>query len=251
MMGQIRAEARKILTVRSTYFIIGLCLLITIFSAFYVEGYRSGGLVSNPNKLVSQVTSAAVTLSLLLSFIGILLVTHEYRYGTIMYTLTSTRNRLQVLGAKIIVVSLLSLLLTGFFCSIAPLLTFIGIELRGAELVSQNMPSWDLVWRVLFYGWGYAMLGLLLATLIRNQVGTFAFLFIFPATVEALLSLLLKEKVAYLPFTALQSVLQSNLASSLGQASPLSHGQSALIFLGYLLLGWVIAGLLFVKRDAS
>ncbi len=251
MMSQLRAEARKLLTVRSTYVIIAICLVITLFSAFYVEGFRSSGTVTDPNKLINQVVGAATMLSVLIAFIGILLMTHEYRYGTILYTLASARNRLHVLAAKAIVVSLLALLLTALFCTLAPLLTYAGIRLAGAELAPQNLPSWSLVWRVLFFGWGYSMLGLLLATLIRNQVGTFAFLFIFPATFETLLGLLLREKVAYLPFTALQSVVQSLPASPFATGPQLSHGQAALVFLAYLVVGWIVAWLLFVRRDAT
>jgi len=53
---------------------------------------------------------------------------------------------------------------------------------------------WSLLWRSVFFTWGYAMAGLLIALLIRSQVGAIASLFLIPSTVETLLGLLLKKK---------------------------------------------------------
>ncbi|HSH55622.1 MAG TPA: hypothetical protein VK983_02230 [Candidatus Limnocylindrales bacterium] len=251
MIHLLRSEIRKLLTIRSTYGLILACLAITVFFAFYIMGYRTTAPVTDPGALVRQMTDAIQFLVLFFAIIGVLLMTHEYRFGTIMYTLTSSPRRWQVLVAKIVTVTVLVLLLTAVFAALAPLLTYAGWLLKGVNFVPQDLPSLDLVARVLFYSWAYAMFALLIAVLVRNQNGAIAVLFLLPLTIEILLGLLLRERAAYLPFTLLQSVVQNQPASMLAPSSPLSPWQAAGVFTIYLIVGWLIGLLLFLKRDAA
>lgn len=249
MIQSIRSELRKLLTVRSTYVIIALCLAVVIFFAFYLEGYRQTANVRDPGLLAREITSAANALGIFIAIAGILLMTHEYRYNTIMYTLTASRGRTQTLLAKIIVISLFAVALTLLVCTLAPLLTYLGIQAKGLDIVPQNIPYADVYWRVAFYGWAYSMIALLISALIRNQVGAFAVFLLFPIMAESLLTLLLREKAIYLPFTAMNTVL-STFSQSPG-SSTLTPERAALVTLGYLVVGWAIAWFLFLRRDAS
>src|ERR1700744_3733974 len=105
MIATLKAEFRKLLTVRSTYVITGLVLVLVIFVAFYVEGWRldSAGL-RDPTQLAGDVTGALM-ITVFGAIVAILLMTHEYRYNTIMYTLTSSNSRSKVFISKFIVVS--------------------------------------------------------------------------------------------------------------------------------------------------
>jgi ABC-type transport system involved in multi-copper enzyme maturation permease subunit len=246
MIRQVLSELRKLFTIRSTYVFLAISLAIVVFFAFYIEAIRLTGDVTNPGKLASEVTSAVSALAVLISLVGVLLVTHEYRYNTIMYTLTSSNNRLKVLLAKVIVVSIFAVLATLFFGVLSPLLTYLGIQIKGLDMVAQNLPVWDLLWRSAFHGWAYAMLALVFAFIIRNQVGAIIVLLFLPGTVEALLGLLLKHNVAYLPFTALNAVLNNPIPTA-----NLSRGESALVVLGYVVIGLVVSAVLFKKRDAN
>jgi len=50
MLVALKAEFRKLFTVRSTYILTGLAILFVIFFAFYIEGYHlSGKDLQNPN----------------------------------------------------------------------------------------------------------------------------------------------------------------------------------------------------------
>ncbi len=242
MIPAIRAEFRKLLTVRSTYVIIALCLAITIFFAFYIEGFHQTRNVTDSGKLASEVMGAAVALGMIISFVGVLLMTHEYRYNTILYTLTSAASRTRVLLAKIIVVSVFAVLLTLLVSALAPWLTYLGLHAKGLSLSPQDFPIRDLLLHSALYGWGYSMLALIVAAIVRNQVGVIAILFLVPGLGETLLGLLLKENAKYLPFGTLSAVLQTH-----GHNYP----NALVVLLSYIAGGWLIAWVLFMRRDAN
>ncbi|HKR82406.1 MAG TPA: ABC transporter permease [Candidatus Saccharimonadales bacterium] len=246
MMPAIKSEFRKLLTTRTTYFICGFALLINAFFSFWVEGFKAAATsLHNPLKLASEATSAVSAVSIFAALIAILLFANEYRYNTIMYTLTSTNSRSKVLVSKIFVVSVFALLFTVVMGVFSPLATSLGIHVKGAVLAPQTIPYWDVAWRALFFGWAYGMIGLLFVGLMRNQVAAIVGLFVVPSTVETLLGLLLKDKVVYLPFSALSAVLQHP------ERGMISYGHAALVGLAYLVFGWLVAWVLFLRRDAN
>ena len=248
MMATLRAEFRKLLTVRSTYIITVLIVAFVFFIAFYVEGWRLGPAdLHNPGQLSSDVFGA-LTLSVFGAVIAILLMTHEYRYNTIIYTLTGSNSRSRVLISKIIVISVYALFLTAVIGVLSPIASYLGIHAHGHVLAAQTLHVGNLAWRSLFYGWSYGMIGLLLAALIRVQVGAIVALFVIPTAIEGLLSELLKHSAVYLPFTA-QSEVIGNSGFRVG--APLSPGRAAIVVLTYLVIGWIVAWVLFIRRDAN
>lgn len=250
MKSALRAEFRKLLTVRSTYFVTGLVIAFVIFIAFYVVGWRSSPSdLHNTMNLANDVTNA-LGVTVFGAIVAILLMTHEYRYNTIMYTLTSSNSRNKVLLAKFITVSVYALFLATVIAILSPLMGYLGIHAHGYKLVHQTLDIGNLAWRSLFYGWGYAMAGLLLALLTRNQVASLVALFVIPDLAEQLLSILLKHNTVYLPFSSLNQVI-SNRPDRPEISSNLSPAKAAGVFCIYLAVGWFVSWLLFNKRDAN
>lgn len=247
MIPAIRAEFRKLRTTRTTYVFVGLALAFVIFYAGYIEGWRLKGKdLLNPYLFNSDIVGALNSLPLIFgAIIAILLMTHEYRYNTIMYSLTLAKSRTSVLAAKVAVLTLFALVFTAVIAVLSPLSSYVGIMLHGNDLIAQNVFYADLVWRSLFYGWGMIMLALLLATLIRNQIGAIVSLFVLP-TIEQILALLLKHNAYYLPMMSLGAIMESG-----GPWGTISHGKAAIIFSCYLVVGWVVAWVLFVRRSAN
>lgn len=246
MIPQIKSEFRKMLTVRSTYVVSTLALLFIAFVNFYFFGYKLGAAtVRDPNLLGTAIISSVSSVAVFGALLGLLLMTHEYRYNTIMHTLTISNSRTKTLLAKILTVSAYAIVFTLTVAVVGACMVWLGVTIRGATLDSQTIHFADILWRSLFYGWGYAMFGLLMGVLLRNQVGAIVGLLILPITIEAPLAFLLKNNAVYLPFSALGSVLQVSPLSNI------SHAQAALVFLGYLGIGWVAAWLLFTRRDAA
>lgn len=249
MITQIRAEFKKLFTVRSTYVLLGVMLVLLIFFTFYVSGWHSSPAdLKNPHRLFEEAQQAISFLSIFTALIGLLLFTHEFRYNTVSYSLTLSNNRSRVLAAKVLAVSLLALTVTAIIAVLAPLVALLGIQANHLKLVHQSFDVGGMAWRGLIFGWGYAMAGLVIAVLIRNQIGSIVTLFIVPGTVEGILSIWLKGNTVYLPFSALHSMLGVGVGVA---GTNITHFHAMLVFLGYLVVAWAIGWTLFLKRDAS
>jgi ABC-type transport system involved in multi-copper enzyme maturation permease subunit len=176
-----------------------------------------------------------------------LLVTHEFRYNTIDYSLTLSNSRSKVLAAKILVITIIALLVTAMISIATPLLADLGIHANHLSLVTQKFYYGSLFWKGLIFGWGYAMAGMVFAVLLRNQIGAIVTLFIVPDTVEGLLSILLKNNTVYLPFSALHSMLGVGVDVQ-NSITPL---HAMFVFLLYLSGAWIIAWYMFLRRDTN
>jgi ABC-2 type transport system permease protein len=258
MIASIKSEFRKLFTVRSTYILIGFALAYMIFYNFYIIGFNVGrnhaSLVNlhSPLYLMIETTRASGIAAPILfsSIIAVLLMAHEYRYNTIMYTLTNSNSRNKTILAKIIAITGFAVIFSLFVEVLAPSLALLGMHFHHLTLVHQVFYYRDFFWRVLFFGWAYAMIGVLLAVLFRNVVASIVGLFLIPVTIEPLIGLLLStNQQQYMPFTALTAVLNNGLLNNVpGQ---LSAVHSAVVVLVYLIVGWAIGWILFNRRDAN
>lgn len=245
MIPAIKSEFRKLLTVRSTYVILLFCIILEGIFAFYNDGLKAtaSGL-HNSGYLANEAYQAISVLMLLIAMIGVLLVTHEYRYNTIMYSMTSSNRRFKLLLAKVLTVSVFVAVVSLALGFLSPLLTNIAIHIKGYHLVHQSFPVWDIIGRVAFAGWAFCMLALIMAFLIRIQVGAIVAVFLLPGTIEPLIGLALKKKQEYLPFSSINGII--------GQGdSHLSVGKSMMVVSIYIVVGWIVALILFNRRDAN
>lgn len=243
MLPSIKAEFLKLFTIRSTYIIIALSVLIALIFAGYTEGFKANySMLSNPGWLASEVTSGINSLAIFCGIVAVLLFSHEYRYNTIMHTLTSTNRRSKVLASKILAMSVFSVGFALFVGIIAPLFAYIGAQLAGHDSVAQNIPYLDLLWRAAFTFWAYAMFGLLFVAITRNQIFSIVALFFMPV-IEGTVGTILKSNAKYEPFTAINFVISPN-----GQITP---ANAALVVAIQLAAYWAIAWYLFLRRDAT
>lgn len=255
MLTTLHAEFKKILTVRSTYILIIASLVIAGFLATYVFGYKGGLQQSSSPAFLTDIFQ--VTLGVFTTFgaiISILLMAHEYRYNTILYTLTWNKSRIQVLLAKVITV--LSLMTLGGLLVL--IVSFagvhLGLSLRNASMVPQNFELFDMAWRYAAYVWGYGLIGLILGVLLRSVVAAIVAFFMIPALEGILGSLLLKDDAKYLPFRVIDTIPTTGAADSIAATSGfsmLSSEKAVSTAALYLLILGVVATILFIKRDAS
>lgn len=253
MMSQLRSEMRKLLTVRSTYFISLIVIIIVGIASFWVGGYKNSDI--NPHVFQDTLLSVPNVVSFFVAMVAILLMTHEYRYNTIVYTLTASKSRTKILLAKIITILIFVFVLSMVAHFLAFGLVLLGNSMAGHPLPAQEINYLQFFAKTLFFSGGFALAGLFAAALIRNQVATFAALFVLPNVLETLLNLILKENSVYLPFSALGEVI-SPPPSTFGDTGPLkfgdlSPGTAALVYLVYLAGAWLITWLLFLRRDAN
>ena len=266
MIPALRSEFRKLFSVRSTYILSLFFLLLLGFLAFYVQGFKNVPTetisaldhAKAQQFLAGSITQVANVLSVAGALIALLILTHEYRYNTIVYTLTASNSRSKVLAAKIMAIFIYVFAYSVLATALALILMKAGIAASGHTLPAQNINYLTFFAKIVFFAESFAMGGLLFAALIRNQVGAIAALFIIPNPVEGILSLLLKQNAVYLPFTALQQVIQPPVINGVAAAhvrdntsGQLSAPRGALVFLAYLLTGWIITWYLFLRRDAT
>jgi ABC-2 type transport system permease protein len=235
----IKAEVRKLLTIRSTYILTIIAFVLIGILTFWAMGYKGD---SGSKLLMEAVMEGVGMMAIFVALVAALNITHEYRYNTIMYTLTSANSRSKVLLAKVLVLMGFSLLLVVVASGFAALMAWLGASMKPIALAPQVFNFWDTAWRILFSVEAWAMLGLLFGFLFRHVVGAIVALFLLPSTVEGLLSLILKDNIRYLPYTALEQVHGGSL---------LSPTKGALVFSAWLVGGWLVAWFLFLKRDAN
>ncbi|MBC7581563.1 ABC transporter permease [Aeromicrobium sp.] len=247
MIASIRAELRKLLTVRSTYLIFLGCLAIIVLFAGYGDGIRaSAASLRNPNQLAQESYSAILFVGLIIALVGLLSFGHEYRYNGIMYTLTASNNRLKSLAAKAIVVTIFAVITSVIFALFSPLCNILAIHFSGKRLGPQSFDVWDVLWHCVFVGWGYAMYAFILVAIIRSQVGAIVMFLLIPLIGETILAAVFKDLGKYLPFTSLQSVTPGSLV-----ALPANLAHYVTVSLIYIGGGLLVSAVLFARRDAN
>ncbi|HRB82719.1 MAG TPA: ABC transporter permease subunit [Acinetobacter johnsonii] len=250
MTTLLKAEFRKLLTIRSTYIMTAIGLLLVAFFSFWIEGYKgiggssaSEGGAGAYTGIIGQSAGVGAVFTMI---IAILFTAHEYRYNTIMYTLTADVHRTRVLLKKLLAIGLFSIVL-GFLFSVVGLVFYrIGLSLRDVALADQDLLVGSMIGKLSFYFAGYALLATLIAVVTRSVVTSISFVFVFPAMIEPLLGLLLKDNAKYLPFASLDSVMGAT-----PMQNPLSTGHAVGVSAIYLLVGFVVTWLLFTRRDAN
>lgn len=264
MIPAIKSEIKKLFTVRSTYGWSLLTLVLLLIGAFYADGYKdSANIIAEPDKGTLFISGTLAHLpnliALFAGLIAILLITHEYRHNTIIYTLTASNSRSKVILSKVATVVVFSLVYSLLFTAVGLGLIFTGAALAHHAIPHQNISYLAYFGKTLFFVEGYALAALLFGSLIRNQVGAIAALLILPGTIESLLTLVLKKNSVYLPFTALSQVTQPPVIAGAKPAhaatdlitGSLTPVKGAVVFLCWLIGGWAITWYLFLKRDAS
>jgi ABC-2 type transport system permease protein len=253
MLGTIKSEFRKIFTVRSTYFILLITLVLEFLVFFLASAYNlghHGGLklaLSDPNRLSTRALVAVNALGLIYAgVISVLNITHEYRYNTITYTLSASKSRSIVFFSKLIVLSVFSIVFGAIFALLAPLLAKWGFAAHHYTLVHQTYNVSSIAWRAIFGSWAISMFAAIIALIVRNQVGAIATMFIVPSTVEGLLGLWLHNNSVYLPFDSVLNVVLGTTPTF-----NLSYAHAALVALAWIVGGSIIAWVLFLKRDAN
>ncbi|HVX24258.1 MAG TPA: ABC transporter permease [Candidatus Saccharimonadales bacterium] len=247
MLPTIKSEFRKLLTVRSTYIFMIVSLLVVALFAGYGDGFRaSSGALKSPGALMTESYNAIEFAGLILSFVGILLVGHEYRYNTIMYTLTTTNRRLKVLGAKFLAVSVFAIVMGLVVSFFSPLCTILGAHFHGRHISPQHFEYWTVIWRCAFVGWGYAMYSFILGILLRNQVGSIVTFLLIPLLGENIIAHVFASTANYLPFAMLQATVDP---TGLGNHTTTAH--AATVSLTYVVVGLIVSSVLFLRRDAN
>ena len=186
MIAQIRAELLKIRTTRTTIgLILAMIALILLFTLLT-------GLLTHPTGLASkedqrQLLSLGSLASVFSALAGVLLVTSEYRYGTIRPTILFNPARSHLLTAKVIAGALAGLAFGILAEAIGWAIGYAILDGRGITVV---LSSGDILLLTLGGLVGAALWGAIgagLGAIIHNQIGAVITLLAGGVVVDSLL----------------------------------------------------------------
>jgi ABC-2 type transport system permease protein len=262
MKGALRYEWMRLRTLRSTWWLTGLSLLIAGLLGLFTLSLKGALTVTDYGDVVTGGGGGAIFLdSILLSMIGVFAIGHEYRYGTIRPTLSALPRRSIVVAAKVVVVAgyVFVVALIGLVLRYAISVVILGHRLTDLGLFPSPMARvWigSIVYTVIF-----ALVGFAFAGLFRNIPAAIVTVILLPLLVETILRGLLGLHVFHsirgfakaLPFSSGAQVFSypsadnGNSGDNLGLPSPLD---GLLIFLAFLAIVLGLSWFLFEKRDA-
>jgi ABC-type transport system involved in multi-copper enzyme maturation permease subunit len=291
MVPALKAEFKKLLTVRSTYILTALVVVIVGLFTYFgtsqtviesdVKPQSAEQAAPPPNTkqqlnttrvvskelpkeaLVTHFQDKIPVVALLTAIVVVLLMGHEFRYNTITYTLTASNSRSKVLGSKVIVSTAYALFVALLAMGVMAASAYIAIHVKGLYLPPQDFPWGMIILRQASYVLGFSLMALAFITLARNLIAGIVAIFLLP-TIDAVVGQLLSnwqiEATKVLPYSALNRVgnvltdyVPAYRASDSGTGAmiPATALGAAGVFALYLVGIWLVSWYLFLKRDAS
>jgi ABC-2 type transport system permease protein len=239
----IRSELTKLTATRSTWVLAAaagiFCALWTVVSI--VAGGQPG---DDGIRTAYQNAQQAFLFSLI---VGILGMTGEYRHQTITWTFLASRDRRRVLLAKFAAYGLiagLGIAVVAACCTAAAATVTLG--LRGLPLTAPGLAQ--VLLGATASTTVYAMLGVCLGALIRNQAAAIAVAFGWFYYAEYLLVWLLPEVGKWVPGGAAKSLIGFSLDGTLTLLPAWIGGP---VFLGYTVVFGVLAYVITTRRDVT
>jgi ABC-2 type transport system permease protein len=237
MISQVRAELLKIRSTRTTIgLLLGMVALILLFTVLTGLLTHPPGLTGKENQ--RELLSLGSLAGVFSALAGVLLVTSEYRYGTIRPTILFNPARPQVLTAKIVAGMLAGIVFGVLGEAIGWAIGYVILEARGITIA---LSSSDVLLLTLGGVVGVALwgaIGTALGTIIRNQVGAVITLLAWGFVIDSLLFGLVPSVGRYTPTRA------SDALMGLKTQHLLSPGAGAIILIAWaIVLAFIGIGL--------
>jgi ABC-2 type transport system permease protein len=244
MIAQIRAELLKIRSTRTTIaLILAMIALILIFTLL-------DGLLSHPSGLMGKenqrtLLSVSSLAGVFSALAGVLLVTSEYRFGTIRPTILFNPVRSHVLAAKAVAGALAGIVFGVLGVVIGSAIGYAILSGRGITLV---LSSGDILLLTLGGLAGVALWGAIgvgLGAIIHNQVGAVITLLAWGLVVDNLLFGLVPSVGRFMPDRA------SDALMGLRVQHLLSPGVGAIILIAWAGLLGILGIALSARQDIN
>jgi ABC-2 type transport system permease protein len=262
MKDALRYEWMRLRTLRSTWWLTGLSLLIAGLLGLPALSLKGTLTVVDYGDLVTGGGGLAIFLvAILLSIIGVFATGHEYRYGTIRPTLSALPRRSAVLAAKVLVITA--------YVGVVTLATLvlryaIAVIILGHRLLDLGLFPTPMarVWLgCLVYTVIFALVGLAIAGLFRNIPAAIVIIILMPLLAENVIRGLLGLHVFH-SIRGLAKAMPFSSGAEIFRYQPVDNGgpvgfstvpspvDGLLVFLGFLVIVLGLAWVFFEKRDA-
>lgn len=193
MTGALRYEWVRIRTIASSYWMSGIAIALTAGIAVLLASTLSSAdftEVGITNSVISNIVVVGggslpgipVLAAAFMAVLGALAMGHEYRYGTNKATLSALPDRIAVVAAKVIV-------LAAWVAAVVVTAVALGMVIAWLFMnqVSLGTQTVRPVLAYLFYCEGFAIAGLGLASVFRNQTGAIVVVLVWPYVIEPII----------------------------------------------------------------
>lgn len=244
MTDQLFAELRKMRSTRTNLGLLAGMVVLILLSVLL------NGLISKPAELSGvkdqyMLLSAGTAGALFAALIGVMAITSEFRHGTIRPTFVVTPGRTRVLGAKV----LASLLMGIVFGLVAIGLSFgLGYGILSGRGIALALGGGDILWLVLgtpAITAAWAVLGVGVGALVRNQVVAVIGLIVCAMVIDNLLRGLAPRIGGYTPVGASAAIVSDP------SDYVLSLAPGAALLLAYVACAIVAGAVLLRRRDVA
>lgn len=176
--------------------------------------------------------------------LGVLVVTWEYRHGTITQTFLACPRRERVIASKLVVSFVVGAVLAvlAIVAVFAAARFWIELELERGH--------WELMGRIVLAAALWGVLGAGLGALVQSQVGAIVIAFVWFFVAEPLLGLRLDDVADYLPGSVLERLLDNQVATNeSGELPEFAYGLGmAAVLSGAYAAGFAALGIASVLR---
>jgi len=249
MTNLVRAELRKLTTIRTTYGLLVTLVALAVASATVViaNGDRVGAIPLGSTESMARILSTPGS-DILLVLLGILLVTGEYRHQTATAAFLVSPRRARVIAAKLIAAGLVGMVAAAISTVAAlalalPWLAAVGvdIDLAGGDLALGLLGK---AAHLVLYG----MLGAGIGALVRNQLAAvLAGLFWLYAFEPLFIGGTFPDVFRWLPSGAAIALARADLHGTV----TLPQWAGGLVLLAYALAAAGLAARLITPRDLT
>ena len=247
-MRLLYAEALKVRTAPRTLIglVLGLVALVALGAGSTASGVHQTPL--GEENTIWDVLTVATTAVIFTLILGILIVTWEYRHGTITQTFLATPRRERVMIAKYGISATTGAVL-GALAVLAVLVTmlfWVSFDLTSAQ--------WQLIARIVFAAALWGILGAGLGALVQSQVGAIVTTFVWFLVGEPLIGVRFDHFADYLPGGALDRLTARGPVEGIQEGpTGYSFGLWAAAFIagGYALAFAALGAASALRRDVS
>lgn len=190
MIGALNYEWMRIRTIRSSYWMSGLAVVLSLGVALLIGiAINTSGFDGDIGR-VDQLTTVMITagvsgpgtpalVAILCSVIGVLTFGHEYQHGMSKATLTAVPDRVAVFSAK-------ALVLAGWVAAVTLLSVVLNTLLATIMLDSFSLTGQSLrpLLNYVLFSIAFSWAGMGLAAILRSQVGAMVITLVWPLVIE-------------------------------------------------------------------
>lgn len=247
MIDLLLAELLKLRTTRMVYILLGALLLIVAIATVAVIIDQTASELAGAEDQAGFFGTAATGIIFVL-LLGVMLMSGEFRHGTITQTLLITPNRWKVLAAKLVAGAVLGFAFGAAAELFALVLTVPLLELKGVDFTFGDEAT-SLVIGTILTTTTCGMLGVAIGSVIRNQVAAIVVVFASLLIVEGILTAATESRwpefPKYLPGHAIAGVIDDGSEGAFSR-------EGSLAVLGAYVLALAAAGGRFVlSRDVN